>query len=263
MDRLAAARNMPESQPKSTHPHARVTQHQECRTTLEVASGPSLQSTHEARIRGRSAALARATKGPSLRSTRSMVLLIVPQAWKRDLHAFVEQRPRSSECKRRFPVPFGAGRFAIAVLAAEQHNAFGASIVTPTTLTPTTRIDDKHDGRGERERPARRLPIGADVQPGGGVHFRIWAPNCEKLDVVFESENEADALEPLELVPEGNGYFSGTALARATACSIATGGAAATATPTRPHAFSPRGRMVPLRSWIPASMPGTTMTGRG
>ena len=84
--------------------------------------------------------------------------------------------------------------------------------MTPTTLTPTTRIDDKHDGRGERERPARKLPIGAEVQPGAGVHFRIWAPNCEKLDVVFESENEADALEPLELVPEGNGYFSGTAL---------------------------------------------------
>jgi len=84
--------------------------------------------------------------------------------------------------------------------------------VTPTTLTPTTRIEDKHDGRGERERPARRLPIGAEVQSGAGVHFRIWAPNCEKLDVVFERENEADALEPLELVPEGNGYFSGTAV---------------------------------------------------
>ncbi len=45
-----------------------------------------------------------------------------------------------------------------------------------------------------------------------GVHFRIWAPSCDQLDVVFEVENEADALEPLELAPEGDGYFSGTAV---------------------------------------------------
>src|SRR5690606_25766983 len=30
----------------------------------------------------------------------------------------------------------------------------------------------------------RRLPIGAEVQPGGGVHFRVWAPRRERVDVV-------------------------------------------------------------------------------
>jgi len=31
----------------------------------------------------------------------------------------------------------------------------------------------------------RRLPIGADVQADGGVHFRVWAPACDDLGVVL------------------------------------------------------------------------------
>jgi|GEM_PF-2227257 len=103
-----------------------------------------------------------------------------------------------------------APRPASTVPAVEQHDASGASIATPTALTSPSTFEDKHDGR---ERPERRLPIGAEVLPGAGVHFRFWAPKCEHLDVVFVGENEA--LEPLELTPEGNGYFSGTALCAA------------------------------------------------
>src|SRR5215472_14390162 len=29
--------------------------------------------------------------------------------------------------------------------------------------------------------PVRRLPIGAEPQPGGGSHFRVWAPRCREV----------------------------------------------------------------------------------
>jgi maltooligosyltrehalose trehalohydrolase len=48
----------------------------------------------------------------------------------------------------------------------------------------------------------RRLPIGAEVQAGGGVHFRVWAPRRKTVHVVH---GRGDS--PLD--PEGNGYFSG------------------------------------------------------
>src|SRR5690349_2471245 len=48
----------------------------------------------------------------------------------------------------------------------------------------------------------RRLPIGAEVQAEGGVHFRVWAPRRKTVHVVHERGDS-----PLE--SEGNGYFSG------------------------------------------------------
>ena len=32
----------------------------------------------------------------------------------------------------------------------------------------------------------RRMPIGAEVRPDGGVHFRVWAPERRRVEVVFE-----------------------------------------------------------------------------
>jgi len=56
----------------------------------------------------------------------------------------------------------------------------------------------------------RRLPVGAEVQPGGGVHFRLWAPRCRRVCV--QIARRADARrpigEPLPLDAEGNGYFA-------------------------------------------------------
>ncbi len=49
----------------------------------------------------------------------------------------------------------------------------------------------------------RRLPVGAEVQPGGGVHFRVWAPARRRVEVVTEG-GPAAVLEA-----EGGGYFSG------------------------------------------------------
>src|SRR5215204_4840102 len=52
-------------------------------------------------------------------------------------------------------------------------------------------------------RLARRLPVGAEILPGGGVHFRVWAPRREKVEVVFEDERRG-----FELEPEEDGYVS-------------------------------------------------------
>ena len=48
----------------------------------------------------------------------------------------------------------------------------------------------------------RRLPIGAEPQPGGGVHFRVWAARCREVLV------EIDGLETTALHAEPDGYFS-------------------------------------------------------
>ncbi len=50
--------------------------------------------------------------------------------------------------------------------------------------------------------PVRRLPIGAEPQPDGSVHFRVWAPRCREVAV------EIEGLEPAALRSEPEGYFS-------------------------------------------------------
>lgn len=54
---------------------------------------------------------------------------------------------------------------------------------------------------------ARRLPVGAEVQPHGGVHFRVWAPRCNKIEAVIGSGPP----QFIRLENEANGYFSGFA----------------------------------------------------
>jgi maltooligosyltrehalose trehalohydrolase len=55
--------------------------------------------------------------------------------------------------------------------------------------------------------PIRRLPVGAEPQSDGGVHFRVWAPRCEEIAV------EIEGLEPAALQSEADGYFSLRSLA--------------------------------------------------
>ena len=50
----------------------------------------------------------------------------------------------------------------------------------------------------------RRLPIGAELQRGAGVHVRVWAPAATRVDAVIDGESAAVALEP-----ESGGYFAG------------------------------------------------------
>ncbi|MGH7846453.1 MAG: malto-oligosyltrehalose trehalohydrolase [Candidatus Binatia bacterium] len=57
--------------------------------------------------------------------------------------------------------------------------------------------------------PRRRLPIGAELLPEGGIHFRVWSPRCTKVEVNIE--RGADLMS-LELASEPEGYFSGLLL---------------------------------------------------
>jgi maltooligosyltrehalose trehalohydrolase len=56
---------------------------------------------------------------------------------------------------------------------------------------------------------ARRLPVGAEPVPQGGVHFRVWAPAAERVTVVLEDGPGAPAAIVLDAEP--GGYFSGLA----------------------------------------------------
>ena len=61
--------------------------------------------------------------------------------------------------------------------------------------------------RSRSATPTRRLPIGAEVQPGGGVHFRVWAPRRKRVRVALGSSPGQLAGE-LDLAAEPGGYFS-------------------------------------------------------
>jgi len=56
----------------------------------------------------------------------------------------------------------------------------------------------------------RRLPIGAEVLPEGGVHFRVWSPACRKAQVVFEESERSSRQSGLsfDLEQDSKGYFS-------------------------------------------------------
>lgn len=57
----------------------------------------------------------------------------------------------------------------------------------------------------------RRLPVGAEVIEGRGVHFRLWAPSRKKASIVLEectAEGRYRPLKEIELTGEPGGYFS-------------------------------------------------------
>ena len=61
-------------------------------------------------------------------------------------------------------------------------------------------------------RQHRRLPVGADVLPSGGVHFRVWASRRQRVEVILEGgPGHRPGAEPVSVIlePEGDGYFSG------------------------------------------------------
>jgi maltooligosyltrehalose trehalohydrolase len=50
----------------------------------------------------------------------------------------------------------------------------------------------------------RRFPVGAEPVPGG-VHFRVWAPRCQRVEIVFD---ESHSMPRVALELEEGGYFS-------------------------------------------------------
>jgi maltooligosyltrehalose trehalohydrolase len=53
----------------------------------------------------------------------------------------------------------------------------------------------------------RRMPVGAEVLRGGGVHFRVWAPRRRRVEVMLEEGPGAG--KAVALQAERDGYFSG------------------------------------------------------
>jgi maltooligosyltrehalose trehalohydrolase len=64
---------------------------------------------------------------------------------------------------------------------------------------------DPGQGRGLNRTGTRRLPVGAEVFPVGGVHFRVWAPKHEAVEVVLQAVPGAPGT--VALSPEDDGYF--------------------------------------------------------
>jgi maltooligosyltrehalose trehalohydrolase len=56
--------------------------------------------------------------------------------------------------------------------------------------------------------PVRRLPIGSELLPQGGVSFRVWAPRAREVVLEFEPAREATVPDRTPLLLERNGYFS-------------------------------------------------------
>lgn len=59
--------------------------------------------------------------------------------------------------------------------------------------------------------PYRRLPVGGELQPDGGAHFRVWAPASKRVFVSLARCADMPEESRIELTAEGDGYFSGHA----------------------------------------------------
>jgi maltooligosyltrehalose trehalohydrolase len=53
--------------------------------------------------------------------------------------------------------------------------------------------------------PPYRLPIGAELDPGGGVRFRVWAPGHDRVDLELEDQAKRWSVQ---LTPEPDGHHS-------------------------------------------------------
>ncbi len=61
----------------------------------------------------------------------------------------------------------------------------------------------------KRNTVQRRLPIGAEVLPGGGAHFRVWAPARKRVELIAaESADGLATAQRRPLAAESGGYFS-------------------------------------------------------
>jgi maltooligosyltrehalose trehalohydrolase len=113
---------------------------------------------------------------------------------------------------------------------------------------------------------ARRLPVGAEATPGG-VHFRVWAPGRQRVEVVFEraaGPGQDLDLPVTRLASDEGGYFSGTAAAAAAGALYRfrlDGGEALYPDPA--SRFQPQGPHGPSQVIDPAAFPWTDRGWRG
>jgi maltooligosyltrehalose trehalohydrolase len=72
------------------------------------------------------------------------------------------------------------------------------AVLEATEFTPETRaMSERASGF------VRHLPVGAEPQPEGGVHFRVWAPRVREIAIEIEGSS------PIALQAEADGYYSG------------------------------------------------------
>src|SRR5829696_8154957 len=57
------------------------------------------------------------------------------------------------------------------------------------------------------EQVARRFSIGAELQRGGGAHVRVWAPACERVELVSVGDGERAPQRAVEMTREADGHF--------------------------------------------------------
>jgi maltooligosyltrehalose trehalohydrolase len=60
-----------------------------------------------------------------------------------------------------------------------------------------------------KELEHRRLPIGAEIFKNKGVHFRVWAPIVDQMDLILEALEGPEKTIAYPLIKDEHGYFSG------------------------------------------------------
>ena len=193
-----------------------------------------------------------------------------------------QYRPYSLYCynHRVFSRPFVWHRFCPTI--TPRHivclNCWGTLWSRPTAVDHKGRgsVFRNHLGRysmpmqpqaGDQRPYTRRLPVGAEVCPQGGVHFRVWAPRCQHVEVILEGgPGQQTAAGPpvgVALCPETDGYFAGF---------LATAGpgtlyryrldGAEKLYPDPASRFQPDGPHGPSQVRAPKHFPGRMVTGR-
>lgn len=106
----------------------------------------------------------------------------------------------------------------------------------------------------------RRRPVGAEVLPGDGVHFRVWAPDHPGVEVVLEAGPGSP--RTVALGAEAQGYFSG-AVAEAAAGTRYRYRLGTSLYPDPASRFQPEGPHGPSEVVDPSLFPWTDRSWRG
>jgi maltooligosyltrehalose trehalohydrolase len=80
------------------------------------------------------------------------------------------------------------------------------SIRPPDPPMESLQEDGKSMSDSSAQSVCRRLPIGAEVLGDGEVHFRVWAPRSQEVEVVVDGAARDQAI--IRLDAEADGYFS-------------------------------------------------------
>src|SRR5579872_1513423 len=125
-----------------------------------------------------------------------------------------------------------------------------------TTLTPTRLASST------RPLKRRTFPIGAEVSPQG-VHFRVWAPDRQRVEVLIHQNTIEHIPTSVELRSEGNGYFSALVegIGAGTLYSFRLDGSGAFPDPA--SRFQPEGPHGPSQAVDPAAYPWSDGGWRG